>query len=361
MSTDVAQLYEEIVRLEREQQDIERRLKEIEYKERKVQENNARRKKRNRSTFEEPGPQSDSTTDLNKVEATQEPPSDDTKNAKERPQDQSQNSRDSRKENTEDPEPQTKRFRTLRDSDTPGKKERDNRKLASAVVSSESTSGRQVPTLPDEVMARNRKMFSVLLGTLNTFKESLHAQEQSETVRRRKEIEAKVQFKVMQEHEQILDQQRKELQAEKARELARKEELDRLLSEKELALWKITWDQNATQRNRFMKTQTSPAVYFAFAKYDTFTCEIYKNYTGHDWSEVTHGESESADKMVTTVATEKKEGEETVADTEKEREETMIEDEAKAREDEGRESETQKTDEKDNENLGTVVGSSEQQ
>lgn len=150
-----------------------------------------------------------------------------------------------------------------------------NVQLASAVVSGESSRERQTPALPDEVMARNRKMFSVLLGTLNTFKESLHNQEQTETARRRKEIEAKVQSKVMQEHEQILEQQRRELQNEKARQLARREELERLLTEKELALWVMKHSFIEHTHFLFLYSTVSVSVLFFFVVLLCFDCDCH--------------------------------------------------------------------------------------
>jgi hypothetical protein len=94
---------------------------------------------------------------------------------------------------------------------------------------------------------------------------------------------------------------------------------------------KITWDQNNLQRSRFMKTHTSPAVYFSFAKYDEFSRELYKTYTGHEWIEPKSTETEETQTQIekpTLTMDEKKETNgETSADNNKEehKQETITE------------------------------------
>jgi hypothetical protein len=129
MSSDVAQLYEEILRLEREQQETDRRIKEIETKERRGLDNSTRRRKRNRNTFEEPGTQGNN-NNLDTVDSTKDLPSDSIKNSKDYSREKLRNSRDSRRENTEDSaSQQNKRFRSLRDDDVAGTRESDNKRV----------------------------------------------------------------------------------------------------------------------------------------------------------------------------------------------------------------------------------------
>jgi pinin len=114
----------------------------------------------------------------------------------------------------------------------------------------------------EEIKKRNRKMFGVLLGTLQQFKKE--TEEKSELDQKRMEIDQKVQSKVDQERNELLERHKRIIAEQKERELALAEEIRKKQEEKETALLEHTWSQHRALLARFHKTRAKPPVYFAF-------------------------------------------------------------------------------------------------
>jgi len=148
-----------------------------------------------------------------------------------------------------------------RDSSTSGKP-----KLTSAIVSTNPVpvvGEKPRPSLntnSTEAKSRNKKLFGVILGTLNSFKSDITKKSQSSV--RREELEQKVQAKVIQEQENFVELQRRNLQEEKEKELALREDIKKKQEEKELELLTLKWQQHRNQLSNFIRTETKPYIYY---------------------------------------------------------------------------------------------------
>lgn len=83
---------------------------------------------------------------------------------------------------------------------------------------------------------RNKKMFSILMGTLKGAKDSLSQQEKSDVIQRRKQLEQKVETKVQEDQEQLKETYLKQIEEQKKEVLSQKESVESELKEKEVAL-----------------------------------------------------------------------------------------------------------------------------
>lgn len=142
-------------------------------------------------------------------------------------------------------------------------------KITSAVVkvNADRTTEKPTPSLDvnnEEVKKRNKKMFGVLLGTLQQFKKDI--EQHTEVDQKRHEIDAMVQSKVEHERDELMEQHKKIIHEQKERELALAEELRRKQEATELALLESKWSRNRSLLSSplFHKTRQSPPVYFAF-------------------------------------------------------------------------------------------------
>jgi len=151
-----------------------------------------------------------------------------------------------------------------------------NSRLSSSVVSTPLKGGRSDPIDSPEMRQRNKKMFGVLLGTLNSFKRENHKTQLSDVGQRRKEVEQKIEDRVVKSKEQLLDEHRRKLQQEKEEELGRKEEIKKKLEEKEEELLNLRLAEHKSGLTKFLKTKAVPPVYWITKKRDGLTEILFK-------------------------------------------------------------------------------------
>jgi pinin len=85
--------------------------------------------------------------------------------------------------------------------------------------------------LGKETMNRNKKLFGVLLGTLQKFKNDLS--QNKDILLKRQSLEQKIEAKFLEDRTKFLEQEKKTIQEEKERELKLKKEIDEKLQQKE--------------------------------------------------------------------------------------------------------------------------------
>jgi len=109
---------------------------------------------------------------------------------------------------------------------------------------------------------RNKKIFGLLLGTLQRFHQE--SSTQSEKEQKRKEVEEKVQSQVVEEHTQMLDKQRSVVREEKEKQQTLREELLKEIEEKEMQFMNSKWERhrNLLANPRFRKTVAVPCIYY---------------------------------------------------------------------------------------------------
>jgi len=150
-------------------------------------------------------------------------------------------------------------------------------KLTSAIVSSTPipvVGEKPRPSLDtsgEETKKRSKNMFTMLVGTLQAFKNEIS--NKSEADQRREELEQKIQTKVKEEAENFKEEQRRVLQEQKEKEQAVRDEIKQQQEQKELELLNLKWDSHRNQLSAFLKTEAKPAIYYRPAKLD----EIKKN------------------------------------------------------------------------------------
>jgi len=111
-----------------------------------------------------------------------------------------------------------------------------------------------------EAKSRNKRVFGLVLSTLQGFKTDLN--KKSQAALRREELEQKVETKVVQEHENFTEQQKRAIQEEKEKESALREQIKKNQEEKEQLILKFKWEQQRTQLSKFIRTETKPYIYF---------------------------------------------------------------------------------------------------
>jgi len=151
-------------------------------------------------------------------------------------------------------------------------------KLTSAIVSSTPipvVGEKPRPSLDtsgEETKKRSRNMFTMLVGTLQSFKNDIS--NKSEADQRREELEQKIQTKVKEEAENFKEEQRRILLEQKEKEQVLRDEIKQQQEQKELQLLNLKWDNHRSELSAFLKTEAKPAIYYRPAKLDH---EIKKN------------------------------------------------------------------------------------
>jgi len=116
---------------------------------------------------------------------------------------------------------------------------------------------------------RDRRLFSTLLqGTLNSFKRQTI---EDKTLIQRKEVELKIEEKVASEQKNLLEAERQKIEEEKQRCLEKVSQVKEDIKQKELQLSKLKLAQHQQLLSGFLKTKTTPPIYFYPAKTDEFT------------------------------------------------------------------------------------------
>eukprot|EP01121_Diplochlamys_sp_Union-15-3_P022486 TRINITY_DN9594_c0_g2_i1.p1 TRINITY_DN9594_c0_g2~~TRINITY_DN9594_c0_g2_i1.p1 ORF type:complete len:447 (+),score=100.39 TRINITY_DN9594_c0_g2_i1:78-1343(+) len=155
----------------------------------------------------------------------------------------------------------SERRRTSNDQDS---------RLSSSVVTATVKGNRiEAVTEAPDVRERNRKIFGHLVGTLKSSVQDFFKSQQSSTWQKRKEVEKKIDERVVKTSQQLQEEHRRKLEKEKEEELARREEIRKKLEEKELELLQIAWDDHYKQLSNFIRTKATPHIYWTTQKKDT--------------------------------------------------------------------------------------------
>jgi len=112
----------------------------------------------------------------------------------------------------------------------------------------------------EEMKSRNRKLFGVMVGTLQQFKSQI--QRKTEADQRREQMQQKVEQRVKTEEATLKEDQRRQLAEQKAKELAAREEIKLLQEQKELELLNLKWGNHRSQLSVYLKTEAKPCIYF---------------------------------------------------------------------------------------------------
>jgi len=141
-------------------------------------------------------------------------------------------------------------------------------KVTSAIVKPAATlaDSKPTPTLElnnnADIKKRNKKMFGMLLGTLQQFKKDQG--QKSDVEQRRLEIEHKVENKVEQERGELLEKHKKILHEQKERELSLADEIRKKQEQTELALLEHKWAKHKTLVANFTHTKAAPFIYYSY-------------------------------------------------------------------------------------------------
>jgi pinin len=139
-------------------------------------------------------------------------------------------------------------------------------KVSSAIVTSEaitSSFNKPRPSLKSEskeVKQRDKKIFGILVGTLQKFKED--SVKKSEIITHREEIVQKIETKVSQQREEELEKLRNSLKEEKAKELSQLESIKKKQEEKEQEMLNLRWKQHEKLLSNFLKTEAKPPIFY---------------------------------------------------------------------------------------------------
>jgi len=112
----------------------------------------------------------------------------------------------------------------------------------------------------EEDKKRSKNLFGVLMGTLEQFKKE--EAQKSDADAKRQEIEQKVESKVQTERNELLERHKKIIQEQKDRELVLKEQIKKKQEEKELELLEQKWSKHNALLSTFHRTITKPHIYF---------------------------------------------------------------------------------------------------
>jgi len=115
-------------------------------------------------------------------------------------------------------------------------------------------------TSSEEMKSRNRKLFGVMVGTLQQFKSQI--QRKTEADQRREQMQQKVEQRVKNEEATVKEEQRRLLAEQKAKELAAREEIKLVQEQKELELLNLKWGNHRSQLSVYLRTETKPCIYF---------------------------------------------------------------------------------------------------
>jgi len=137
-------------------------------------------------------------------------------------------------------------------------------KLTSAIVAPMGEKQKESSHRGGNDKTRNRKMFGVVLGTLNRFKSDIN--QKTEALIRREKLEKEVDTKVRQDQEALQTKITDELKQEKEKVQQKREELKKKLEEKEQELMNMSWSTHRKHLSHFEKTTTKPCIYYKRAK-----------------------------------------------------------------------------------------------
>jgi len=119
------------------------------------------------------------------------------------------------------------------------------------------------------VNPRDRRLFSSLLqGTLKAFNRQ---SEDDKTLLKRKEVELQIEEKVASEQRNLQEAERQKNEEEKQRCLEKVAQVKEDIKQKELQLSNLKLAQHQHLLSGFLKTKTTPPIYFYPAKTDEFT------------------------------------------------------------------------------------------
>jgi len=106
-------------------------------------------------------------------------------------------------------------------------------------------------------------MFGVLLGTLQRFKKEEDTKSEKDILREK--VEEQVKHQVIEEHQQLVDKEREQIQKDKEEQLALKEALTKEIEEKEIAFMNDKWEKQRKLLSNplFRKTTSQPSIYYS--------------------------------------------------------------------------------------------------
>jgi len=132
-------------------------------------------------------------------------------------------------------------------------------KLTSTIVSHGEKQKVPEGREPD-VKQRNKKMFGMLLGTLNSFKND--SRNKSEAALKREKREKEIEAKLVQEHEILSEKIKIELQENKEKAQNLRDELKKKQEDLETELEKVKQQTHENYLSKFLKTETKPHLYY---------------------------------------------------------------------------------------------------
>ncbi|XP_064622582.1 pinin-like [Lineus longissimus] len=131
--------------------------------------------------------------------------------------------------------------------------------LPSVVQASDSRSRRETIDQQNKDTkgnARNRRMFGLLLGTLQRFKDD--SQEKQDRDKRRRDIELKLEERAVQEREDVKKERQMLFNARKRKQ----QELRQLETKMELVKLQKDWERETKKLSNFIRTKTRPHIYY---------------------------------------------------------------------------------------------------
>jgi len=251
--TDVkslAKLEAELAELQKQRDDVEKRLRGLDAKERNVK------------------------RDLN-PQAKKSQTSSDIQNINKRPRDNNNKTEDDASTNNAinkkarlssvvtgaAPSASTTASSSISSSSSSSSSNRDKERHRETKRESESEHRSKDTRPPNaEVAKRNKRVFGVLLGTLQQFKQDMSKKSQID--KKREEIEHKITEKVKKEQENFYEQQQHALEEEKQAQLTRREDIKKKQEEAENQLLQLKWKQHQELLNNFSKTEAQPCIYW---------------------------------------------------------------------------------------------------
>ncbi|XP_028409591.1 pinin-like [Dendronephthya gigantea] len=165
-----------------------------------------------------------------------------------------------------------------------GEEEEDDGKkptLQSSIVATPTPSRQQQEAKTDKkTQTRNKRMFGVLLGTLQKFKEN--STKEAARERKRKQIEKKLEEAAIQEREQAI-RKKKELFVARREQQTKLEELERKV---EVAEMLEEWEDHDRKLSKFIRTNTKPHIFYLPAKHNDYTLGLLETTAKHVEDEI---------------------------------------------------------------------------
>ncbi|KAJ3090992.1 hypothetical protein HK102_001991 [Quaeritorhiza haematococci] len=144
-----------------------------------------------------------------------------------------------------------------------------NRHSGSGAPSGQQQAKRpRVDSLNPESKKRGQRLFGVLMGHLNKFKEQ--STQKSEAEIRREQLEARLQEKLRKEKEELAEKVKRDHEERRERLLTQRQEEDA----KRQADMKQTWKTQRSQLSHFIRTTSKPCIYYLPAKHNDRTLQL---------------------------------------------------------------------------------------